>query len=126
MTIRNFHSSSDLELPLHINISFKMVYDLFVKYTDSQYEGHPYHVSAKHMVEEINKIPELIEGFSDFSLLEKHEEIIDLVLDPLFPEILSGNEIKAATVPFSFTCFKFTKRFETILENAGKDYLFEF
>ncbi len=125
MTIRNFHSSSDLELPLHINISFKMVYDLFVKYTDNQYEGHPYHVSAKHMVEEINKIPELIEGFSDFSLLEKHEEIIDLVLDPLFPEILSGNEIKAATVPFSFTCFKFTKRFEKILENAGKDYLFE-
>ncbi|CAL2059971.1 GAF domain-containing protein [Tenacibaculum sp. 190524A05c] len=125
MTIRNFHSSSDLELPLHINISFKKVYDLFKKYTDNQYKGHPYHVSAIQMVEEIDKIPELIEGFSDFSLLEKHEEIIDLVLDPLFPEILTQNEIKAATVPFSFTCFKFTERFETILDNAGKDYLFE-
>ncbi|CAL2085372.1 GAF domain-containing protein [Tenacibaculum sp. 190524A05c] len=125
MTIRNFHSSSDLELPLHINISFKKVYDLFKKYTDNQYKGHPYHVSAIQMVEEIDKIPELIEGFSDFSLLEKHEEIIDLVLDPLFPEILTQNEIKAATVPFSFTCFKFTERFENILDNAGKDYLFE-
>ncbi|AUC13787.1 GAF domain-containing protein [Tenacibaculum sp. SZ-18] len=125
MTIRNFNGSSNLELPLHMNISFKKVYDLFVKYTDNQYKGHPYHISSKHMVEEINKTPELIEGFSDFSLLEKHEEIIDLVLDPLFPEILNGNEIKAATIPFSFTCFKFTKRFEMILENAGKDYLFE-
>ncbi len=125
MTIRNFHSSSDLELPLHINISFKKIYDLFKKYTDNQYKEHPYHVSAIKMVEEIDKIPELIEGFSDFSLLEKHEEIIDLVLDPLFPEILTQNEIKAATVPFSFTCFKFTERFESILDNAGEDYLFE-
>ncbi|MFY7670278.1 GAF domain-containing protein [Tenacibaculum sp. MEBiC06402] len=125
MTIRNFHSSSDLELPLHINISFRVVYDLFKKYTNEEFKGHPYHISAKHMVEEINKIPELIEGFSDFSLLEKHEELINLLLDPLFPEILTSNEIKAATVPFSFTCFKFTSRFENILDNAGDDYIFE-
>ena len=125
MTIRNFHSSSDLELPLHINISFKVIYDHFKKFTNDEYKGHPYHISAKHMVEEIDKVPELIEGFSDFSLLEKHEEIINLLLEPLFPEILTSNEIKAATVPFSFTCFKFTNRFEKILENAGDDYLFE-
>ena len=125
MTIRNFHSSSDLELPLHINISFKVIYDHFKKFTNDEYKGHPYHISAKHMVEEIDKVPELIEGFSDFSLLEKHEEIINLLLEPLFPEILTSNEIKAATVPFSFTCFKFTNRFEKILDNAGDDYLFE-
>ena len=125
MTIRNFHSSSDLELPLHINISFKVIYDHFKKFTNDEYKGHPYHISAKHMVEEIDKVPELIEGFSDFSLLEKHEEIINLLLEPLFPEILTSNEIKAASVPFSFTCFKFTNRFEKILDNAGDDYLFE-
>ncbi len=124
MTIRSFHDNVDLELPLHINISFKMVYDLFEKYTDNQYKTHPFHEAAKHMVEEIDKIPELINGFSDFSLLQKHEDIINLVLDPLFPEILSTNEIKAATVPFSFTCFKFTERFENILTNAGDDYEF--
>ncbi len=125
MTIRSFHDNVDLELPLHINISFKKVYDLFKKYTDNQYETHPFHVAAKNMVEEIDKVPELIEGFSDFSLLQKYEDIINLVLDPLFPEILTTNEIKAATVPFSFTCFKFTERFENILNNAGEDYIFE-
>ncbi len=124
MTIRSFHDNVDLELPLHINISFKKVYDLFKKYTDNQYETHPFHVAAKNMVEEIDKVPELIEGFSDFSLLQKYEDIINLVLDPLFPEILTTNEIKAATVPFSFTCFKFTERFENILNNAGEDYEF--
>jgi hypothetical protein len=35
---------------------------------------------------------------------------------------LQLNEIKAASVPFSFTSFKFTERFENILKNAGDDY----
>ncbi|SNR14402.1 GAF domain-containing protein [Tenacibaculum jejuense] len=125
MTIRSFHDNVDLELPLHINISFKKVYDLFEKYTDAQYKTHPFHAAAVNMVEEIDKVPELINGFSDFTLLQKYEEIINLVLDPLFPEILTTNEIKAATIPFSFTCFKFTERFENILNNAGEDYEFK-
>ncbi len=124
MTIRSFHDNVDLELPLHINISFKKVYDVYQKYTAKEFENHPFHQSAHRMVKEIEKVPELIHGFSDFSLLEKHEELIEILLDTLFPEILSTNEIKAATVPFSFTCFKFTERFENILKNAGDDYKF--
>ena len=56
------------------------------------------------------------------SLREKYSKEINLVLDPLFPEPLLLNEIKAATVPFSFTSFKFTTRFQNILNNAGDDY----
>ena len=44
------------------------------------------------------------------------------MLDALFPEILTNNEIKLASVPFSFTTFKFTDRFKNILENAGDNY----
>ncbi len=82
-----------------------------------------YHNSAKKMVDEVQKFPELIEGFSDFSLLEKYKDQIDLILNPLFPEALLSNEIKAASIPFSFTSFKFTTRFENILKDAGEDYI---
>ena len=112
------------ELPLKMYISFEKVYNLFEKYASKELEAHPFHSAALNMITEIDKYPELIEGFTDFSLLEKYKDQIDLLLEPLFPEILLENEIKTASIPFSFTSFKFTKRFENILNNAGEDYEF--
>ncbi len=113
-----------LELPIQIKISFEKVYTLFQKYASEQYKDHYYHNGAKSVVEEVSKYPELIEGFSDESLLDKYKNQIDMLLDPLFPEALQSNEIKAASIPFSFTSFKFSNRFENILKNAGNDYQF--
>ncbi len=112
-------------LPLKLNISFEKVYDLYKKYANIEFESHPFHTAAIQMNTEIEKYPILIDGFTDFSLLEEHKELIDLILEPLFPEILLDNEIKSASIPFSFTSFKFTTRFENILNNAGEDYEFK-
>ncbi len=125
MAIKNFHNKLDVELPLQINVSFRKIYDVLKKYADAELKTHPFHKSSKTMVNKIEKVPELINGFSDFSLLEKHSCLINLLLDTLFPEMLTTNEIKAAIVPFSFTSFKFTERFKTILKNAGTDYEFQ-
>jgi hypothetical protein len=114
--------ASEIELPLQLNVSFNKVLNLFKKYADKKYVEHPYHSSAKEMVNLINLHPELNTGFSDYSLLEKYKEEIELLLNPLFPEPLLFNEIKAASIPFSFTSFKFTDRFKSILKNAGEDY----
>ena len=35
--------------------------------------------------------------------VEKYEEQVEMLMEPLFPEPLLLNEIKAASVPFSFT-----------------------
>lgn len=115
---------SETELPLQLNISFKKVYEMYEKYAQKDFESHPFHASAKQMVFQLQKYPELINGFSDISLLQKYKEPINTLLDPLFPEPLLLNEIKAASIPFSFTSFKFTSRFENILKNAGDDYEF--
>ncbi len=115
--------TKDLELPLQLYISFKEVFEYYNRYAEDQY--HPYYKSAQQITNHLAQFPELIDGFTDFSLLKKYENEIDLMLDGLFPEILTLNEIKAATVPFSFTSFKFTQRFETILANAGDDYEFK-
>ncbi|PQJ79569.1 GAF domain-containing protein [Polaribacter porphyrae] len=122
MKIRKSSILSDVELPLQLNISFKKVFDIFEKYAHADNKHHPFHESAKIFVNQISKHPELVDGFSDISLIEKFHDQIDVLLDPLFPEALANNEIKAASVPFSFTSFKFSTRFENILNNAGDDY----
>ncbi len=120
MKIIHSNKEEKLELPFKLLLSFEDVLDYYKKYAEDS--KHPYHKSAKYLVDEINKHPELINGFSDFSLLDTYSETIDLLLDPLFPEPLTQNEIKAVSIPFDFTSFKFTKRFENIINNAGPDF----
>ena len=115
---------NEVELPLQLNISFRKVFDLFEKYSHLEFKNHPFHSSALEIVKLFEKHPELNDGFSDYTLLDKYKNEIDLLLNPLFPEPLLLNEIKAASVPFSFTSFKFTDRFQNILNNAGDDYEF--
>ncbi|MEX6626390.1 GAF domain-containing protein [Tenacibaculum salmonis] len=123
MEIRKLDAFKDIELPLQLNISFKKIYNMLKEYASSTAKEHPFYASANIIIKKVEKYPELINGFSDLSLLKKHEDIIDVLLETLFPEMLTLNEIKAATIPFSFTSFKFTKRLENILENAGEEYV---
>lgn len=122
MKLITSNSVEENELPLQLKISFQKIIVLFEKYASPKFIQHPYHSAAKEIVLIFEKSPELKEGFSDYSLLETFKEQIDLLLDPLFPEPLLLNEIKAVTVPFSFISFKFTDRFENIINNAGNDY----
>jgi hypothetical protein len=122
MVSKKSEEQKNIELPLELNISFKKVYKVFEKYASVELKEHPFHKAAIVMKSEIEKYPKLINGFSDFSLLEKHKEIINLLLEPIFPEALLDNEIKAATIPFSFASFKFSNRFQNILHNAGQEY----
>ena len=113
------------ELPVKLVVSFQKVFSIFEKYASDAFKSHPYHRSAIDMVKNFGQYPELFDGFSDLSLLEKYKEQIDLLLEPLFPEALLSNEIKAVSIPFSFTSFKLTDRFENIVSNAGPDFQLE-
>ena len=105
MKIFQSKSDTEIELPLQLNISFQKMISVYEKYATEEYKDHPYHKSAVEMTKEYQKFPELFEGFSDHSLLEKYQHLIDFILEPLFPEALLENEIIAATIPFSFTSF---------------------
>lgn len=122
MNIIESNKINGVELPLQLNISFQKVYVMFEKYAHLEYQSHPFHASAKKMIQLFEKYPQLKDGFSDYSLLETYNEQINLLLDPLFPEPLRSNEIKAASVPFSFISFKFSDRFNNIIKNAGENY----
>ena len=123
MYLKHSNRLDNSELPLQLHVSFKKVYEGYKKYALDK--KHPFHNAAKGLLNEIEKYPELIEGFDDYSLLDKHAEIIDAMLAPLFPEALQLNEIKAASIPFSFVQFKISERFKNILNNATDDYEFD-
>jgi hypothetical protein len=120
--MENKNENNNLSLPLQLVISFEQVMSFYDKYVED--ENHPYHKSAKEITTYLDTYPELRSGFTDLSKLEEYKEQIDLLLEGLFPEILSDNEIKVATVPFSFHSFKYSNRLKKILENAEHEYCF--
>ncbi|WP_027380127.1 GAF domain-containing protein [Chryseobacterium daeguense] len=112
------------EAPFQVFISFKKYLDVLehIRYNDRL----EYRVNyAQSLIEKTKNFQELRDGFQDTSLLEKHDELIRLLLADLFPTGLTNNEIKAASIPLSNITFNYTERFKNILKDAGKDFEIE-
>lgn len=112
------------DAPFQVFISFKKYLDVLehIRYNDRL----EYRVNyAESLIEKTKNFKELRDGFQDTSLLDKHEELIRLLLADLFPTGLTNNEIKAASIPLSDITFNYTERFKNILKDAGKDFEIE-
>ena len=112
------------DAPFKVYISFKKYLDVLehIRYNDRL----EYRVNyAESLIDKIKNFQELRDGFQDTSLLEKHEDLIRILLSDLFPTGLTNNEIKAASVPLSGVTFNYTERFKNILKDAGKDFEIE-
>ena len=109
------------DFPFDIKISFHKVIE--------QYQKQLEHIESKisreytqKMLDYIADYPELSEGFDDPKLLKKYKEPIKVLLNDLFPSVLTNNEIKAASVPFHNVLFNSSRRLKQILEKAGDDF----
>lgn len=80
---------------------------------------------AKYVLEAQAPFPELREGFNDVTLLEKHKDIISIILADTFAPVLTKNEIKTASTPFENLVFNSSERFQDILKNAGEGFELE-
>ena len=109
------------DFPLEIKISFQKVVDQY-KVELSQIQSS----ISKNYIEEILKyvssFPTLMEGIQDLEELSKYKDTIKILLDDLFPTLLTTNEIKAASVPFNNIIFNGSKRFVNIIKDAGDDF----
>ena len=80
---------------------------------------------AKYVLDAQAPYPELRDGFDDLSLLEKHKDVIKIILADTFSAILTKNEIKAASTPYANLVFNSSERFQKILQDAGEGFELE-
>ena len=107
-------------MPVKHLISFEK---LLEKYDEHIKGDDPFLAATAERILSIEKgFPELRDGFSDFTLLEKNKDVINQILQDTFTEALSGNEIKVATLPYQDMIIKSSKRFQKIIEEAGRNF----
>ncbi|MBO0330573.1 GAF domain-containing protein [[Muricauda] lutisoli] len=112
----DYHSES----PLVQLVSFNK---LLEHYDEQLKSSNPHDAErAKYVLEAQAPYPELREGFSDLSLLDKHKDVIRVILEDSFSPILTKNEIKTASTPFENLVFNSSERFRQILKDAGDDF----
>lgn len=115
MPLKNYEN-----MPIQRVISFNKL----LKYYDvlAESEDEFLAAKAKRILDAQAPYPELREGFTDLSLLEKHEDIIKIIFEDTFSDILNQNEIKTASLPYDNTIFNASKRFKNILKAAGPNF----
>lgn len=112
-----------VELPLSRLISFNKL----LKQYDKMAVGDDKFLAqkAQHILDHQKPFPELREGFTDLNLLDTHKDVIKIILEDTFSEVLTNNEIKAASVPYNDLVFNSSKRFKKIIEDAGPGFQLE-
>ena len=109
------NEDSKIDLPIIQLISFDKLlrqYDVMAQSDNKM---------AQRIIDAAKPYPELRAGFNDVALLEKHKDVINIILQDIFSEVLTNNEIKAASLPYDNIIFNSSKRFKKILKDAGGD-----
>ena len=108
------------ELPLQYLISF----DKFLRYYDALAEtGTPaQREKAQRILKAQEPHPELRTGFTELEKLETYREVLEVILQEAFSDVLGDNEIKALTLPYNSVLFHPSRRLQKILEEAGQEY----
>lgn len=70
---------------------------------------------AKRVQEELQKAPELLGPIEDLSILEKHRELVDLLMTVVFPQAFWDQDYSVAFIPFHFRSFYATPSFKRFL-----------
>ncbi|WBU90951.1 GAF domain-containing protein [Cellulophaga omnivescoria] len=114
---------NEIELPLKSLVSF----DKLLKQYDKMAVGNDVFLAqkARFILNYQKPYPELREGFTDLNLLEKYKDVINVILQDTFSEVLTKNEIKAATLPYANVIFNSSERFKKIIEDAGEGFVLE-
>lgn len=112
--------NDNITSPFLLKISFSKWLEHYNEQTTSR--DNALRVRAKHVLKVADELPILTDGFTDFSKLDLYKTQISDVLADAFSSVLSENEIRAAAIPFHNIVFNTSKRFKTIIENAGDDF----
>lgn len=110
----------DAESPMMQLVSFNKL----LEHYDQQLKSKDKFLAdwAKYVLDAQAPYPELRDGFTDLSLLEKHKDVISIILKESFAPALTNNEIKTASTAFESAVFNSSERFQKILKDAGEGF----
>lgn len=109
------------DFPFEIKIGFKSVIDAYkkrAKTEDKEIERN----YLNSILDYVKDYPKLESGLESEEELEEYREPIQVLLDDLFPNVLTTNEIKAASIPLNNIIFNTSERFQQILDSAGEEF----
>ncbi len=112
--------NENLESPFTLKISFNKLlqeYEALANHSD-EFTAE----KANRILDTAHAFPELRDGFSNATILEKRKKEISIILQDSFSPVLTKNEIKTASVPFHNIIFNASERFKNIIKTAGKDF----
>lgn len=116
------YNGKEIEFPAQMQVSFFK----HIEALEEQASGEDEIAAdyARNLLKEVEKFPELKDGISDLSKLDKYKDSIKRICKPLFPEVLTNNEIKILTPPFYFEPIHTSKRFDKIIAASGEPFNF--
>ncbi|WP_299396601.1 GAF domain-containing protein [uncultured Gelidibacter sp.] len=112
--------NAHIDSPFLIKVSFNKLLKFYEELAESD---DPFLVAkAQRVLQAGNSAPELREGFTNIDLIYSYQKEINILLEDSFNELLTNNEIKTASVVLHSLIFNASKRFKSIIENAGDDF----
>ncbi|MEM7483685.1 MAG: GAF domain-containing protein [Bacteroidota bacterium] len=116
-------NNGNIESPMLKLVSFNKL----LEHYDDQLNSKDKYLAdrAKYVLDAQAPYPELRDGFDDITLLDKHKEVISIILADTFAPVLTNNEIKTASTPFENLVFNSSERFQKILKDAGEGFELE-
>lgn len=105
------------EFPFKCVLSLSPLVDLW---DQAMSEGQPLKAAlAKKIHEELKKAPELLGPIEDLSVIEKHRELVEMLMSIVFPLAFWERDYSAAFQPFNpYTCFYATPSFRRFLTSS--------
>lgn len=119
MQLNTFENS-----PFQIQISFWKLIEFIENEIHDNPDGYR-GIYLKSLLENVNSKSSLVKGMTTVEEVQKQQNSIEELLEVVFPNALSNNEIKAVSMPFQNLIFNHSKRFKKLLEEAGTEFALE-
>jgi hypothetical protein len=110
------------KLPYISKLSFVPLIQMIEQKAQSE-ENTPAAALAQHILNELNKYPELLGDIEDKAVLRKYPEVLQLLMMMLIPQAISPSQMIKVSAPFEMTPIYCTNDLKSVMESDNANYV---